>query len=145
MHYGPWAIRIYTSLHPPSLHDHTISVLLSLLFTPTSTSIQHPPPRHKVIHPNVPPTNPPLSRESRPAMQHAPIVKDQRLPRHELDPNLEFRRLQDFRPHACRSVPQVHGLPVLPLRRRGAVVVVPPHLSQVVGVEVAILLDIRGG
>lgn len=63
-------------------------------------------------------------------MQHAPVVKNQRLPRHQLDPDLKFRHLQYLGPLSRRCVPQLHGLAVLPLSAGCAVVVVPAYLCQ---------------
>jgi hypothetical protein len=68
-------------------------------------------------------------------MQHAPVVKDQRLPRHKLDPDLKFRHLQYLGPFSRRCVPQLHGLAVLPLSAGCAVVVVPAYLRQRSGSE----------
>jgi hypothetical protein len=68
-------------------------------------------------------------------MQHAPVVKDQRLPRHKLDSDFIFRHLQYLGPLSCRCVPQLHGLAVLPLSAGCTVVVVPAYLCQRGGSE----------
>jgi hypothetical protein len=117
---------ISSPFHAPLATVGSVSLTDTLLRVNTQASTFCP----EIIHAHIGTTHPSLPLEAQPPMQHAPIIKDDRLARLQLHRDQELLVLQNARPFTRCRVPGFQGRVV---RKRGrgrtdAVEVVPPDL-----------------